>query len=163
MRRLLLILPLLFMGFVSQAQSRIRTLNICDLTIIRNRSDLSLVLQDVAGHEAASYRVTSLPRFRPSSDCRFLAAHLRFDYGEDEILFVWDAHTGQELDTARYSLFEWSPDNNRLYLENRTGVYLWDFLNDTLITISTDNINRYYPRPIWSPHAWQIVLFANRP
>jgi WD40 repeat protein len=150
MRYLLLLSLLCLTVFAAHAQSTERQeYSYCGITVVRD--GYALILQDAAGNAVSSYESPGLPHFHPSPDCRFIAATMRFEYGGIANLYVWDAQTGHELDTGRYSIFEWSPDSNRLLLKHQGGVYLWDFQAQTMLTLTTQDINRWHPRTIWSP------------
>lgn len=150
MRYLLLLSLLLWTVFAAHAQSTERQeYSYCGITVVRDGYDL--IVQDAAGNAISSYQSPGLPDFSPSPDCRFMAANMRREYGGYPTLYVWDAQTGRELDTGRYSIFEWSPDSNRILMKHSGGVYLWDFQAQSMVTLTTENINRYRPRTFWSP------------
>jgi hypothetical protein len=147
MRYLLLVL-LIFGAFVT---SHAQETTICGLTLIRDRDAGTLSLQGADGSIGASYAIFSYYDLQESPDCRFVTVFLRVTNDLNLKLYVFDGQTGHELGQTHYSIYEWSPDNQVLLLQDRGGIYLWDFMNNLTHTISEDNINRYYPRIIWSP------------
>jgi hypothetical protein len=149
MRYLLLVL-LIFCAFVTSHAQETNT-TICDLTLIRDRDAGTLSIEGADGSIGASYSLFSYYDLQESSDCRFVTVFLRFTNDWHLKLYVFDGQTGQELGNTFDSIYEWSPDNQVLLLQTSGGIVLWDFMNNLTHTISEDNINRYYPRIIWSP------------